>query len=77
MPLIRLMLVCQRYTIIHHATHNQNWKKNMAFTLTINFKVHLHWDQDEIMPWYYVMILGVVYSFYFGPYVNLLKDHMI
>ena len=49
----------------------------MAFTLSRNFKAHLHWDRDEIMPWYYVMILGVVYSFYFGPYVNLLKDNMI
>ena len=49
----------------------------MAFTLTRNFKVHLHWDRDEIMPWYYVMILEVVYSFYFVSYVNLLKDNMI
>ena len=39
--------------------------------------VHLHWDRDEIMPWYYVMILGVTYSFHFGPCVNLLKDHMV
>ena len=29
------------------------------------------------MPWYYVMILGVTYSFYFVPCVNLLKDHMV
>ena len=51
-------------------------RKDMAFTLTGNFKVHLHWDRDEIMPWYYVMILGVIYSFDFGPYEFLLKDHM-
>ena len=48
----------------------------MDFTFAKNFKVHLHWDRDEIMPWYYVMILGVTYSFYFGPCVNLLKDHI-
>ena len=49
----------------------------MEFTFTRNFKVHLHWDRDEIMPWYYVMILGVTYSFYFGPLVYLLKDYMV
>ena len=48
----------------------------MDFTFTRNFQVHLHWDWDEILPWYYVMILGVTYSFYFGPYLNLLKDHI-
>ena len=47
----------------------------MDFTFTRNFNVRLHWDRDEIMPWYYVRILGVIYSFYF--YVNLLKDHMV
>ena len=52
-------------------------RKDMDITFTRNFKVHLHWDRDEIMPWYYVMILGVIYSFYFGPCVNLLKDHMV
>ena len=49
----------------------------MAFALTRHFKVHLHWDRDEIMPWYYVVILGVINSFYFEPCVILLKDHMI
>ena len=49
----------------------------MDFTFTGNFEVHPHWDRDEIMPWYYVMILGVIYSFYFGPCVNLLEDHMV
>ena len=29
------------------------------------------------MPWYYVMTLGVTYSFYFGLCANLLKDHMV
>ena len=51
-------------------------RKDIAFTLTRNFKVHLHWDRAEIMPWYYVMILGVIYSVFFrnicqsvkGPY---------
>ena len=52
-------------------------RKDMDFILTRNFKVHLHWDRDEIMPWYYVMILGVTYSFYFGQCVSLLKDHMV
>ena len=51
--------------------------KDMDFTFITNFKVHLYWDRDEIMPWYYVMILGVNYSFYFGPCVSLLKDHMV
>ena len=46
----------------------------MAFTLTRNFKVHFQWHWDEIMPWYYVMILWVVCSFHFGPFVILLKD---
>ena len=49
----------------------------MDFTFAGNFKVHLHWDRDEIMPLYYVMILWVTYSFYFGPFVKLLKDHMV
>ena len=49
----------------------------MDFTFTRIFKFHLHWDRDEIMPWYYVMVLGVIYSFYFGPIVNRLKDHMV
>ena len=49
----------------------------MEFTFTRNFNVHLHWDRHEIMPWYYVMILGVTYSFYFGPLVYLLKDYMV
>ena len=49
----------------------------MAFTLTKIFQVHFHWERDEIMPSYYVMILGLIYSFYFGPCVILLKDHMI
>ena len=52
-------------------------RKDMAFTLTRNFKVHLHWDRDEIMPSYYVMILKVIYSFYFGLYEFLSKDNMI
>ena len=25
-------------------------RKDMAFTLTRNFKVHLYWDRDEIIP---------------------------
>ena len=59
---------------MHHATHNQNLKKkDMDFTFTRNFKVHLLSDRDEIMPWYYVMILRVT----FGPCDNLLKDHMV
>ena len=49
----------------------------MAFTLTRNFQVHFHWDRDKIIPSYYVMILGLIYSFYFGPSVILLKDHVI
>ena len=49
----------------------------MAFTLRKNFKVHIHGDRDEIIPWYYVMILGVIYSFYFGQCVSLFKDHVI
>ena len=52
-------------------------KKDLAFAWTRNSKVHFHWDRDEIMPWYYVMILGVIYSFYFGPWVILLYDHVI
>ena len=52
-------------------------RKYVDFTWTRNFKVHLHLDRDEIMPWYHVMILGVIYSFYFGPCVNLLKDQMV
>ena len=52
-------------------------RKDMAFTLTRNFQVHFHGDQDESMPWYYVMILGVIYSFYFGQCVSLLKDRVI
>ena len=31
----------------------------------------------EIMPWYYAMILWVFYSFYFGQYGVLSKDHVI
>ena len=49
----------------------------MDYTFTWNLKIHLHWDRDEIMPWYYVMILGVTYSFYFGACVNPLKGHMV
>ena len=52
-------------------------RKDMAFTLTRNFKVHFHGDQGEIKPWYYVMILVVIYSFYFGQCFRLLKDHVI
>ena len=52
-------------------------RKGMAFTLTRNFKVHFRGGRDEIIPWYYVMILGVIYSFYFGQCVSLLKDHVI
>ena len=52
-------------------------RKDMAFTLTKNSKVHFHWDHDEITPWYYVMILGVIYSFNFGLYVIRLKSHVI
>ena len=51
--------------------------KDMAFTFTRNFKIHFHWDRDEIMPRYYVMILGIIHSFYFGPCLILLKDHVI
>ena len=49
----------------------------MSFTLTRNFKGHFHGDQDKIVLWYYVMILGVIYKFYFGQCVSLLKDHVI
>ena len=35
--------------------------KDMDFIFTRNFEVHLHLDRNEIMPWYYVMILGVTY----------------
>ena len=49
----------------------------MFFTLTRDFKIHFHADQDDIMPWYYVMVLGVIYSFYFGQCISLLKDHAI
>ena len=45
----------------------------MAFTLTRNFQVHFHWDWDEIMPSFYVMILGLIYSFYFGHMCNSVK----
>ena len=50
--------------------------KDMTFTLTRNFKVIFHWDRGEIMPWYYVMILGVIYSFFWQS-VSLLKGHLI
>ena len=50
----------------------------MPFTLTRNFKVHFHGDQEKkSVLSYYVMILGVIYSFYFGECVSLLKDHVI
>ena len=49
----------------------------MVFTLTRNFKIHFHGDQDEIMPWYYVMVLGGNLLVYFGQRVSLLKDHGI
>ena len=52
-------------------------RKDMVFTLTRDFEIHFHADQDEIMPWYYVMVLGVIYSFYFGQCISLLKDHVI
>ena len=49
-------------------------RKDMAFTVTRNFKIHVHWFQDEIMPRYFVMVLGVIYSFYFfGPMCNSVK----
>ena len=51
--------------------------KYMPFTFTKNSKVHIHWDPDVIMAWYYVMILWVIYSFYFGPCLILLKDYVI
>ena len=65
MTLIRLFLICQYCIISRHDIHNQFWKKDMALTLTRNFKIHFHWDRYELMPWYYVMILGVIYTFYF------------
>ena len=45
--------------------YSQIWKikferKDMAFTSTRNFKVHFHWARDEILPWFYVMILWVI-----------------
>ena len=49
----------------------------MAFTLTRNFQVHFHCDRDGILPSYDVIIQGLIYSFYFGPCVILLKDHVI
>ena len=33
----------------------------MAFILTRNFQFRLRWDRDEIMPSYYVKILGLIY----------------
>ena len=44
-------------------------KKDMAFTFKRNFKFHIHWDRDKIVSWYYVMILWVIQSLYFGPCV--------
>ena len=55
---------------------NFKWK-DMTFTLKRNFDIDFHRDRDEVMPWCYVMILGVNYSFYFGPFTILLKDHVI
>ena len=48
-------------------------KKDMALTLTRTFEIHFHWYRYEFMPWYYVMILWVFYSFDFGPCGVLLK----
>ena len=48
--------------IIHNTTHNQIWKESYGFYINTKLKVNFHWDKDEIMPWYYVMILGVIYS---------------
>ena len=52
--------------ISHHDTHNQIWKKRYGFYLSRNFKIHFHWDRDEIIiiiinrRSYYVMIVGVI-----------------
>ena len=39
-------------------------RKYMNFTLTRNFKVLSHWDRDEIMPRYYVLISWIFQYFY-------------
>ena len=52
-------------------------RKNMALTLIRILKIQFHRYRYEIMPWYYVMILWVFYSFYFGQCGVLLKDHMM
>ena len=61
----------------HYDIHKQIWMKRYGFYFNENFKIHFHWDRDEILPRYYVMILGVIYSFYFGPCIILLNDHVI
>ena len=68
--LICLLLVCHWCMKSHHDTHNQISKKDMAFTFKRNFKFDIHWDRDKIMSWYYVMILWVIQSLYFGPCEN-------
>ena len=42
-------------------------RKDKVVTLKRNFKVHFHWDRDEMMLYCYVMDLWVIYSFCFGP----------
>ena len=51
--------------------------KDMTFTLKRNFDIDFHRDRDEVMPWCYVMILGVIYSVYFRICTIPLKDHVI
>ena len=77
MPFIRLVFICQCCMIIHHATHNQNWKKRYGFHP--NKKP---WSSPLLRPGRkYAVILcndfGVIYPFYFVPCVILLKGHMI
>ena len=59
-----------------HNTHNQIWKNWYGFYLNKEPQIHYHWDRDEIMLWFYVMILWVIHSFNFGQFVTLLKDHL-
>ena len=64
MSLIRLFLIFHCCMLCCYDTVKFE-SKDMSLTLTTNFNVHFHWDQDEIMPWYFVIILWVFYLFSF------------